>query len=577
SMASSTVKGLPAGAGIQTVKGKRYVFFTYSFRSEGRIKQERDYIGTVDENDCFVPNHYYTTAKPTRAHRDPTRWKDPVKRAQALGGVTAVQSPEEKPPKKSPSADFDGRDFDLPKGTARCVGPSALAVVLLYKSGLIEDLGRIFSGDVDTVVRFVNAGVSLALGAGPLYADASDRDFHQFVGLRGSSMPDFASFRKAAEEAGRLSEVLTAARLRRVSGEALLSLDGSFGEGLEFSVLASAVDGRPVGVRLRTDAAKAPAPGEPRSDASDACRLPVIPGTGALSEETLIRWHQAGSGFFVETGRDHEAIRTIIKAYQRDLHSATRLVRHRHCYGIKEAFPIEGTEGKAPLTLYVFRSPTRETDEMEAFLGAIERVEAHWMEGTLTDEARPFLKYFVNPRPSMPLERNQALMSEDCRYCGCVVLLGNIDEKLPAVLDRYAQRKEVEKFFRLMMGRLLNLSSDHSVPMLEALTVILLVGLTVFAELRALMAKTPTPGLLARLQNKTSSVLTDLCEPDQVLERLQRVMMRCDSRGKLQIPATVTRSDCVLMEALGIRDLFDDPENAAKLFSPAFMKDNLGV
>lgn len=164
---SKSIQGLPEGALLQTVKGKRYVYFAYNFRSEGRIKQERDYIGTVDETDCFVPNYFYTTARPTRAHRDPERWKDPVKREQALREQAQELKIREQAQKQTENDKRKYHDLGLPVNGARCVGLTAVAVAFLYRNGLIEDLYKEVFGDLDTVIKVVNLAVCLAVTSKP--------------------------------------------------------------------------------------------------------------------------------------------------------------------------------------------------------------------------------------------------------------------------------------------------------------------------------------------------------------------------------------------------------------------------
>ena len=79
------IAGLPEGAAVQ---GKddaptRYAYFGYNFRTaEGKLKQERDYLGIV-KNNVFIPNLYYETFHPVKYPRDPSRWKDKDRRARA--------------------------------------------------------------------------------------------------------------------------------------------------------------------------------------------------------------------------------------------------------------------------------------------------------------------------------------------------------------------------------------------------------------------------------------------------------------------------------------------------------------
>lgn len=62
------VEGLPEGASLQTISDKTYVFFSCSYRLDGKTVRERDYIGTVKDMK-FVPNDYYIDKKPIKSER----------------------------------------------------------------------------------------------------------------------------------------------------------------------------------------------------------------------------------------------------------------------------------------------------------------------------------------------------------------------------------------------------------------------------------------------------------------------------------------------------------------------------
>ena len=73
----SQVIGLPEGAAIQFIKDKWYVFFAYCYRLGEKRYQERDYIGTIKDNE-FVPIDYYIDP-PDRKRRSLKNWKNPEK------------------------------------------------------------------------------------------------------------------------------------------------------------------------------------------------------------------------------------------------------------------------------------------------------------------------------------------------------------------------------------------------------------------------------------------------------------------------------------------------------------------
>ncbi len=62
------VEGLPEGASLQTISDNTYVFFSYSYRLDGKTVREKDYIGTVKDMK-FVPNNDYIDQRPIKSER----------------------------------------------------------------------------------------------------------------------------------------------------------------------------------------------------------------------------------------------------------------------------------------------------------------------------------------------------------------------------------------------------------------------------------------------------------------------------------------------------------------------------
>lgn len=73
------VAGLPEGASIAR---NRYVYFSYSYRENGRVKTEKDYLGVVEDM-VFVPNDYYLRVHPSKHNRPLENWKTEELRQKA--------------------------------------------------------------------------------------------------------------------------------------------------------------------------------------------------------------------------------------------------------------------------------------------------------------------------------------------------------------------------------------------------------------------------------------------------------------------------------------------------------------
>lgn len=599
---SKSIQGLPEGALLQTVKGKRYVYFAYNFRSEGRIKQERDYIGTVDETDCFVPNYFYTTARPTRSHRDPERWKDPVKREQALREQAQELKIREQAQKQTENDKRKYHDLGLPVNGARCVGLTAVAVAFLYRNGLIEDLYKEVFGDLDTVIRVVNLAVCLAVTSKPTYLAAAESDIQQFIGQKCLSSPRASEFFETIGSNLDLSTKITAARIKRVPQDALLALDGTrvnshseqiglaavgkkkdgtFDSQINYSMLVNATEGTPIGYRMFAGNVNDMATIEDFRAIWTDCGLhqtkaTIVMDRGYFSEAAMTQLHHAGFKFLIGAKTNFRQIQRVINDRNMEFYASSGLIRHRHCYGVKDSYVAQGPGGAARLMTYTFRSPSRETEETDEFLDALDRVEAHWQDDKLTAEDRNLLGYFQTPRAGHPLKRKEDLIREDSYLFGYFAMIGNINEDLAAVLDKYEQRNEVEVLFRLMFGHLIKTTRVHSTRALEALMLIVFVGISALTSLRSTMARTPTPKAIAKARNEKPSMLSELFSISEIFQQLQHVMLCRDRKDEFRL-LNVTSKDRALVQALGFDGLFDDPENVAKMLSPTYMKERLGL
>ncbi len=594
------IEGLPEGARVQKIREVEYAFFNYCFRAaDGKIKQERDYIGTV-ENKKFVPNYFYLTCHPVRQHRDPRRWKDPERRARTEAEAQEEQKLREEAEAKQRAEREKYHDFSLPVDGGRCVGLTAVAIALLYRTRIIEDIFRYVLNSIDDVIHVVNLGVFSAVTAKPTYLAAAESGIQQFIGKGCLSSPRASEFFERIGKNLDLSTKITEARISHLKSGALLALDGTridcnseqigmaavgkkkdgtFDSQINFSMLVNASEGYPLGYRVFAGNVNDMATMSDFRAIWNDCGLKgtdasIVMDRGYFAEAELLRLNQDGYKFLVGAKTNSSRIHKVITDRNCDFYEASGLIRHRGCYGVKEVYEAKRDGVSAKFTSYTFRNPSRECEESDSFMDALDLVEKHWLEDKMTSEDKRLLGYFKNPKPGKPLLRDQTLVNEDSHLFGFFSMVGNVDEPLEKVLDKYEQRNEVEVLFKLMFGHLLQTTRVQSTQALEALLFVVFIGITLLTSLRAIMLKTDVPSDLAVRRKDTPSKLSELFTISEIFSELQHIMMSRDANGTLRL-LNVSKKDRVLVRLLGLEGLFDDPENVAKLLSPTYMKEQL--
>lgn len=594
------IEGLPEGARVQQIREVVYVFFNYCFRAtDGKIKQERDYIGTV-ENKKFVPNYFYLTCHPDRQHRDPRRWKDPDRRARAEKEEKEDQQVREAAEAKQRIEQEKYHDFSLPADGVRCVGLTAVCIALLYQNKMIEDIFRYVFNSLENVIHAINLGVFSAVTAKPTYLAASESCIQQFIGKGCLSSPRASEFFQSAGINLDLSAKITQARISHLKSGALLALDGTridcnseqigiaavgkkkdgtFDFQINFSMLVNATEGVPLGYRVFAGNTNDMATMSDFRAIWNDCGLTgtdatIVMDRGYFAEAELLRLNQDGYKFLVGAKTNIAKIHKVITDRNCDFYEASGYIRHRNCYGVKDVYEAKKDGMSAKFHSYTYRNPVKECEETDCFLDALDLVEEHWREGKMTSEDRHLLGYFIDPKPGEPLRRDQSFVNEDSHLLGFFSMVGNVDESLENVLDKYEKRNEVEVLFKLMFGHLLQTTRVQSTQALETLLLIVFIGITLLTSLRSIMLKTDVPSDLAVQRKAKPSKLSDLFTISEIFSQLQRIMMSRDSNGVLRL-MNVSKKDRALVRALGLGGLFDDPENVAKLLSPTYMKEQL--
>lgn len=609
------IAGLPEGAAVQ---GKddaptRYAYFGYNFRTaEGKLKQERDYLGIV-KNNVFIPNLYYETFHPVKYPRDPSRWKDRDRRARAEKEALEAQqvqqaaaekaAAEQKATEEKQKADSEKyHDFNLPVNGGRCVGLTAVAIAFLYKNSMIEYLQRFVLKDVDDVINVVNLAVFYAATAKATYLAEAESKVQQFVGSGCLSSPRTSEFFERIGINLDLSTKITAARIRHLKPGSLLAFDGTridchsqqiglaavgktkdglFDSQINFSMLVDAKEGSPVGYRTFAGNINDLSTMSDFRTIWNDCGLKeadatIVMDRGYFSEAELFKFNADGLKFLVGAKTNLSKIHKVITDRNCDFYEAKGYIRHRGCYGVKEDYNVKKEGASATFHSYTFRNPVREATETDEFLDALDLVEKHWIANKMTTVDRGLLNYFINPTPGEPLCRDKELVDEDSHLFGFFSMVGNIDESLDKILDKYEQRNEVEVLFKLMFGHLLKTTRVQTSQALEALLLTVFVGMALLISLRTKMLRTDTPKEIATQRGTEPSKLADLFTISEVFSQLQHVMMSKDAQGNLRL-LNVTKKDKALVKALGFGGLFDNPENVAKMLSPTYMREQLAA
>ncbi len=354
------IAGLPEGAHIQKNPQADYVFFAYSFRTaEGKIKRERDYIGTVEEG-RFVPNAFYEACHPVAGRRDPKRWKDPGQRAQAQ--KEAAEAPAARPapaPKRRPTVAAKRRSAAMPE---RLVGLTAFMTALLKHARVIEDLGT--TCDREAIIRAVNRGILTTLAAWP---EPLMSEPEQLV-LLGDGSTDLAALDPAIDWPAYVMK-----RAARFEPDRLLAFD--------FAIFESFVPGIPsVNMLLLTTEGGQPVGCWP-IEGDDAAFFKAFRGlhqrgqeagtdialitTRQLSDEALLALAKDKIRFLAANFEEDPRIQAFIARRQTDFHSASNFLRLRSCYGLKTELPIQSGSRSARLKVFVYRDPSRELIEQQ--------------------------------------------------------------------------------------------------------------------------------------------------------------------------------------------------------------------
>lgn len=563
------VKGLPKGACIQS---NRYVYFSYAFRSNGKSKHERDYLGTI-ENGVFVPNDYYKLRSPTRENRPLDNWKDPVQCAKAEQRLKDRQAAQS--------------TLDVPAGEdlSKSVGVTALAVSMLYKSGMVEDVGNaVFNGNVEDTMHTINLGMHAAVTAVPTYFAYGEAQIQKFIGTGCLSSPRASEFhQRIGSQAGDLAFRIGCARGKRVRSNDLLALDGTriesnsrqiglaavgknkkggFSQQINFSMLVNATTGMAVGYRLFAGNINDMQTLEEFSNLWQDIGIAqknttLLLDRGYFRQDELLKLVKANMRFIVGAKTSLKEIRSIIENDNHLFYSSSHIVPDKDCYGVVRHIELMAPDGdRREAMAYIYRNPMTTMLEVSALKKELKKVQDGWMHGTVeADDKR--LDFFKDPVPGEPLELDEFYFDNHCYDMGFFAFVSNRKLPIEQALSHYSLRNEAEVTFKTMMGNLIRTTRVHSTAALNGLVFTSFIGLSILTELRALLRRPDENGVPL---SKTYTM-------HELLKTLQRITLVRDANGGRCRLLNVTEKDRKLVACLGFEGLFDDAEEVNNLLS----------
>ena len=599
SISRKDIKNLPEGACIQkNVKaGVTSVYLPFYFRDEnGKAKQERDYIGTV-ENGEFVPNWYYIHNHPTKHNRPPERWKDPIQRKKALEKVKA---------KEETTVNTQWHSLELEaqatEDITRQVGATVLCEQILEEDGLIEDVAKTLNYDLGATIDLVNLAIFMALTSKASYLAQSESEVCKFIGHGCPSSQRISERLQNIGSSLQLSTRFSKARMERMSKDGdLIAVDGTFldcsskkiaaaaigkrkngtfGQQINFTLVSNVSTGVPLGYRWYS------------GDTNDVRTLDDLKelwldqgvpqkkvefvwDRGYFDAKRMAELDQAGFKFIAGAKTNLNMIKKIIDERNSDFYSATSQLDHHYCFGIADDVKLtSSTHANA----YVFFSPNKQMVETRLLREELKKANKKWLEGKLEDND-PVLDLVNAPVHGQELEVNQFALEQECYIRGFFACVSNTKQSTDSILDKYRTRNEVEVLFRLMLGRLLRTTRVQSSQALEGLLLVVFVALSILSRIRKLLHTklpanaNPQAAQCDVLDFDKTFTLDDYVTISELLNELRGITItKSKSTGKARF-SNLTQKKYKLISALGYDKLYDDPDYAWHKLSAKHMYD----
>lgn len=582
----TNIKNFPAHAQFQWLKDEWYVYFPYSFRVAGKLKQERDYIGTLSEDGLeFIPNRLYKLLGCHKWENRPAEnWKDPVKRAQAMAAAQKLS--EESLKKEASSLDR----VPVPN-VQMSVGATALTVAAFEDAGGYEALGEALKEPED-VVHTTNLGAHTAITSDKTYCASYESEDQQFLGKGCLPSPRASEFLQKIGSDSSLSVKVAKAMVRRVQDGSLLAIDGtalpSYSRNINLTKLGKTKEGTfntQVNISLIVDA-RTGIPVCYRTYAGNINDISTLSDQrslwkdiglkdkkvtfcadrGYLSRDELVSLCEGGFHFLIGSKTNVGFIKKVIDERNCELYEPMNLIGSHMCYGISESSKLKTkNEREAEVTSYVFRSTTRQDLLIKEFKEKVSNFQVLW-EKTKSDNEKeelrksPLFEFFNELNGGLILDKRKC--NDECYLLGFFAMVGNEGKSVEEVLDMYSERNTVEVDFKRLFGTLLQSTRVHSSQAFEGLMLTTFVGLTMLTRISSKMKET----IPCKSSENGRTQINSLYTLPELLRDFRRIKLTYDETGSPRL-LNVTQRDRDIVKALGFSGLFDDAKRIERLLS----------
>lgn len=579
-----TAKGLPKNAQFQVNGNTVYVYFAYSYRVNGKKKQERDYLGKIsDDGTTFIPNDQYRLHNFYKWEDRPAEnWKDPVRREKAAeinaGTLTSTSVLE----------DAREETENIPPSVAS-VGATALAAAILEKNGMREDLVNLL-GDSKIAAAVSNLAMHAAITSDATYCDGKESQIQIFIGKGCPTSPRASELLQKLGARPDLPISLGQARAKRVKSGDLLAVDGTelpssskninltalgktkektFDTQINISILVNTVDGNAICYRTYAGCTNDISTLDDQRKLWDEIGLKdkhvtVAADRGYLSKEEAVAMAQSGYSFIFGAKVDVKYIKNIIDTRNCEFYKPRNWIAHEQCYGLKTETTIEANGNEVRIFAFIFRSSLKQEKEMDELTDTMTAFERKWNRTAVKnrDKLRADKCYPLFKEVGGLLIRNDEEFDEACYLKGFFALTGNVNLTTRQAIEHYRERNDIEVDFKLLFNHLLQSSRVHSTVAFNGLIFVTFVALSIMTYLNAAMEAT----IPNERSPKGYSYIKDLYTIRELFKELQRIQLTAFSDGRLSL-VNVLERDKRLVKALGLEGLFDDPERVLMLLS----------
>lgn len=622
-------RGLPAHAQFQARNGTWYVYFPYDYSVDGKRRQDRDYIGKLDEENNFVPNLYYLTHQPTFENRPVERWRNPVMKERALAKLRKTGNADAIPP----GADLDP-PFDLERQYS--VGATALAVAVLKANGLLQDLSETLEGNLRDTLFCTNLAMRAAVGQ-------DESEDPKYLGIGCPDTVGALELFERLERIGRLECGENRAETRDEGTGLAAKLARLRVRRLDRSTAVCVLDGARLGATDPEREREAAEAADPKNDPDGVFTLypkkpvetrpslsllmnvetgdPICfqthPGTFDCAESVEhFRNFLSGVGipkkrptYVIEREAPTQPLMFKLNAagleflcidripatfYHREraaFYTAKTYLRNRGYYGLKCTKEIRQGRRRMETQEYVFRNPVAEMTAMDEILDALERFEKTWDGKRPTAYAeRDLYHFFVKPQPGVPLVIDDKILNYESGKRAIFSLIGNAEMTLDEALDAARRRDDAAKAAEALDETLRRVTfpQDPNTPnastfpidreTLESRTMTGFVALGILFGLRGRLAghveKARAKGETTSLAARGYGSEADLKSVRNLLRDLGRIRLTYSKTGKARLVG-VTQADKALVKDLGFPGLFDSADAVAKLLSAKGLAESL--